>query len=189
MTKTLALATPALAVALGCNDKPPIPWGPKRATELVVGPYHLPIPAGWRDLAECQDKRAALPPETHGMTPESPEAGAMRSHMVFQWTKGGPLPDCHALADALTRPQHGTASNVEAFEQDGERGCRWRYGRADGTGIQLVRTDGDHLLTAAWSRLHVEGAVDLPFDAAVWKHNLAVLHLPDDGFQPSSGGR
>src|SRR6185312_596682 len=131
--RTTIIALVLLVSVGGCDSKSSksgaLPWGPKHMTELVVGPYKIPIPNTWRSVSELQDKSVQLPDGFVGMTPERLDQGAMRSNINFTWAQfpaHAEPPTCDQLARAFAESMHATASEIAALSIDGDWGCRFR---------------------------------------------------------------
>ena len=147
--RTLWLLLGVLALA-SCKKKS-LPWGPKKATELVAGPYKVAIPAGWRDFAELQNDeiKSKLPPGVVGMMPEKLGDTGFQANILLNYADfppNTPPPACQTFADDVAMGFGVKAQNVETIKIETAQGCRWNVHKDTSVGTQAVRFDGEHEL-------------------------------------------
>ncbi len=148
MTRWLVLAL-VLATAASCTKK--LPWGDKKATELVAGPYKFTIPPGWRDLSELQDDdiKSKLPAGVVGIMPEKLGDKGFQANIVMNYAPfpaDTPVPGCDEFANEVAKSFGVKATNVETIKIENDPGCRWSVVKESTVGIQVVRFDGGHEL-------------------------------------------
>jgi hypothetical protein len=163
-------------VVVGCRATG---WRDDRATEVVVGPYTVPIPAGWRNLSEARDQTLGLKGVADGYTVLVPERYAVEGKgpvIAMNWIMATRSPnqaiDCPGLAKVAGKV--GDASEGHAIQIDGDDGCLIRHTDATLVTVGALRFHGDAQFLVLCTH---DKAGDPDADAAC-ASVFASLHIP-----------
>jgi hypothetical protein len=170
----------ALVVVLsGCRDTG---WRGDRATEVVVGPYTVPIPAGWRNLAEARDQSLGFRGLADGyvvLVPERFVDAGKGSMIAMNWLmearRPGQAIDCAGLARVPSSSGNtGGVADGHSIQIEGDDGCLITRNDGKLAIVGALRFHGDFQFLVLCSR---DVAGDADADAAC-KTVFAGLHIP-----------
>lgn len=172
----MSRAMVVVLLVAGCTSSP---WRSDRATEVVVGPYTVPIPAGWRNLSEARDQTVGWRGVADGYTVLVPERYAVAGKgpvIAMNWIMATRSPnqaiDCPGLAKVAGKL--GDVSVGHAIEIDGDDGCIITRTEATLVTVGAMRFHGDAQFLVLCTH---DKAGDPDADAAC-AAVFASLHIP-----------
>ena len=152
-------------------------WSDKKSPELTVGPHKVPIPAGWRDVAESMDEqlKKSVPAGMQAIVAE--KAVTFRANIVFTWSPfPSGAPSCDEVAKAVNQQFQAMVTNVKAVDVEADKGCEWSFTKDNAAGTMAVRFEKDHWLSVQCMRaIKGDAAAD-----QVCKQVLDNLHFPSE---------
>lgn len=113
--------------------------GSKVATELHIANTTIPIPDGWRSLAEAADPKLRPSPTSVGMMPEAHVDGVLTATIIMTEK---PTSEWATCTQAVANAKAGLPAPIDDVH-DGGTACRWHtmIGRLDA--IVGMRRIGD----------------------------------------------
>jgi len=169
MRATLLVVVVMIGGCKGEEQAPHIPWLPHKITEVKLGPFTVPIPAGWRDMAEVDDAqlRSAIPPGSRMLGFEAFSGDKHLANIQLAWPAESGVMTCGEVA-AAAKLSGMTVTTTKAIHLGAIPGCRIAFRKSNVEALSVVGFAGDHRLTLTCTH-------DLAGDAEADKACAAVL--------------
>jgi hypothetical protein len=133
------VAVLAVVVAAGCSKRK-LHWSGKRAPQIEVGGWIVPIPADWRDAGEADDDdMRKLLASQHGARAVVREDFDGAAIVINSGANEATPASCEAFAQALAKSDGAKATDIETLKVDGDLGCAFRYAQGDTVAEYWVR--------------------------------------------------
>ena len=166
----------AAVVAAGCG-KGADDWEEHRSSTLEVPGFVVPIPAGWRDMAERKRGpkafRDPMPKGSRAILPEDLASGRPAAIFFIPLADDGAGLDCALISKLFADADHLTATDIKSVELDHSLACRWTEISGTLTLNYLYRANGPNGLALG----SISAVLLRPRVATVFEQVISTVHV------------